>query len=110
MREKIIDVSKLGDEGYIDSPEYKEGLENSVSGVTIFTAPEPEEGHASTQASNHFIVYYDAFDCVERSGEVGRDEIYWTSSAAAGKQFPLALEDTYSYPLGILHHANKNLG
>jgi hypothetical protein len=82
---QIIDVSKanLAGSETFDSEEFTAALGEYGRGVTILTGPPPA---ADTQGVLNVRVRMLKFECVQESGEVGKDEIYWGVSAGSDKQ------------------------
>ncbi|MDX3569306.1 hypothetical protein [Streptomyces sp. ID05-47C] len=82
---QIIDVSKadLAGSETFDSEEFTTALGEYGRGITILTGPAPA---ADAQGVLNVRLRMMKFYCVEESGEVGRDEIYWGVSAGSDKQ------------------------
>lgn len=67
----------------LDSEEFIEALATYGGGITVVVGPQAEERGVSGAESAYVKLSYHDFRCIRRSGELGKDEIYWTSSAGS---------------------------
>ncbi|MFC5055832.1 hypothetical protein [Saccharothrix xinjiangensis] len=77
---RVVDVTALDGDAPIDDEEFAAALVEYGRGTTILTAPGPQAtdvGPASAPLRLH------SFHCDRKSGEVGRDEIYWALAAGS---------------------------
>lgn len=77
----LVRLDDLVPEDPIDTPEFIEAMGYYGSGITVVRGA-PDAATASVSPARVSLAFTD-FRCVKPSGELGNDEIYWTSSAGS---------------------------
>jgi len=78
----LVRLDELAEDSPVDTEEYEQALGTYGSGITVVLGP-PDPAPRESRAATTVKLSFRDFWCVKRSGELGKDEIYWTSSAGS---------------------------
>ncbi|NUL02914.1 hypothetical protein HRW07_06590 [Streptomyces lunaelactis] len=78
----LVRVDKLAPDEPVDTEEFIEALATYGGGITVVVGAEAEAPGTDSAPADIALLFRD-FWCKRRSGELGKDEIYWTSSAGS---------------------------
>ncbi|WP_433509581.1 hypothetical protein ACQP2T_37260 [Nonomuraea sp. CA-143628] len=80
----LVRLDELAPDASLDTEEFVEALATHGGGITVVVGPQDQGARGIDGADAIYVkLSFRDFWCLRRSGEAGKDEIYWTSSAGS---------------------------